>query len=224
MARSSGGVGAVRRRRPGLPGLRAPWTPMSSDAHAASGSGSPRRGSGSRPGVQNVSLEVARPATVSAWRWLLRAGVPDSDVAVLKASSGLYRPWVASMLAALTCAFLTGWTSQQDRVFVLLAPLIPVPGRRPGLRRDRPHARAGDLDSLQQASDGAATHRCCAGNRAAGDDGNGPHGAGAAWGGLRVVAAWALPHGCDAPDADLVDRLGGGRSRGLWLGPPRACA
>ena len=75
---------------------------------------------------QNVSLEVARPRPSAVWRWLLRAGVPDSDVAVLRASSGLYRPWVVSILAALVCAFLTGSTAQQDRVFVLLAPLIPV--------------------------------------------------------------------------------------------------
>lgn len=75
---------------------------------------------------KNISLEVARPPVSAVWRWLLRGGVPDGDLAILRASSGLYRPWVASILAAVACAFLTGSTGQQDRIFLLLAPLIPV--------------------------------------------------------------------------------------------------
>jgi hypothetical protein len=74
-----------------------------------------------------VTLEIVRPRVSAPWTGLLRAGVPDSDVVVLRASSGLYLPWVSSILAALACAFLSGsLPAQQDRLFLLLAPLIPV--------------------------------------------------------------------------------------------------
>ncbi|HYJ67064.1 MAG TPA: hypothetical protein VEX15_05315 [Nocardioidaceae bacterium] len=74
-----------------------------------------------------ISLQVARPPLPRRWAGVVRAGVPGRDVAILRASSGLHRPWVAAISAALVCAFLSSsLPDHQDRVFLLLAPLIPV--------------------------------------------------------------------------------------------------
>lgn len=74
-----------------------------------------------------VALEVARPPLPFPLEGLVRAGVPDRDATILGASTGLHRPWVAAIMAALVCAFLSSsLTRYEDPIFLLLAPLIPV--------------------------------------------------------------------------------------------------
>ena len=74
-----------------------------------------------------VRREVSRPRLPAPLRLARRLGLPDGDAVVIAASDSLYLPWVMAVGGALVCAMLTGISvREQDIVFVLLAPLVPV--------------------------------------------------------------------------------------------------
>ncbi|MPZ74622.1 MAG: hypothetical protein GEU74_15615 [Nitriliruptorales bacterium] len=77
---------------------------------------------------QDVVLAISAPPTPLSHRVLRHIGVPESDVMILRSSSGLYRPWVLSVAGALVCAVLTSLANDrlQDLLFLMVAPLVPV--------------------------------------------------------------------------------------------------
>jgi anti-sigma factor RsiW len=77
---------------------------------------------------ENVVRAISAPPTPVWHRALRRIGVRESDVVILRSSSGLHRPWVLSVAGALICAVLTSLVNDrtQDLLFLLIAPLVPV--------------------------------------------------------------------------------------------------
>jgi hypothetical protein len=77
---------------------------------------------------QGVATAIARPRATRWGRLATRLGLPDDDAVVVRASTGLYLPWVLSVSAALVCAALAAMLPDPrgTSAFVVLAPLIPV--------------------------------------------------------------------------------------------------
>jgi len=76
-----------------------------------------------------ISGAIAEPELPRSLWALQRLGLPDADVVVLRASSsGLYRPWVLSVTAALLFAVLGSLlrAPEQDLLYLLVAPLVPM--------------------------------------------------------------------------------------------------
>jgi hypothetical protein len=80
------------------------------------------------PVWERVATAIAAPRPGLAARLLLRVGVPEADVVVLRASSNLLVPFAVALLVTLVFAVVGGFLgTHQGRVFYLaIAPLLPV--------------------------------------------------------------------------------------------------
>jgi hypothetical protein len=81
---------------------------------------------------RGIPRGVVAPAPGRFVRAMLRLGAPGADVVVVRASSGLYRPWLVAVGGALVAAIVSGSLATaggrglDDLTFVVPAPLIPV--------------------------------------------------------------------------------------------------
>lgn len=81
---------------------------------------------------QGIHEAVVSPAGGRVVRALRGLGVPESDIVVVRASSGLHRPWLVAVGGALVAAILSGTLAVtngrhlDDLAFLVVAPLIPV--------------------------------------------------------------------------------------------------
>lgn len=77
---------------------------------------------------QQVEIATSEPHVSAPLRFAARLGLRETDALVLRASTGLHRPWLLSLLGALAFAVATAAlpTARQDLVFLLVAPLLPA--------------------------------------------------------------------------------------------------
>ncbi len=75
-----------------------------------------------------VAVSVSRPTPPRSARLLVRLGVRDTDVMVLRSSSNLVLALVAATIAAVGFALVAGQlsTPQQELFYLALAPLLPT--------------------------------------------------------------------------------------------------
>lgn len=77
-----------------------------------------------------VRTSISEPTLPAPLRLLRRMGVPADDLVVVSAADSLLVPWAAAVGFALLSACLVGLTglspTNQDAVFLALAPLVPV--------------------------------------------------------------------------------------------------
>ncbi|HET8600078.1 MAG TPA: zf-HC2 domain-containing protein [Segeticoccus sp.] len=77
---------------------------------------------------QQVEVAVSEPQPSPGLRWATRLGLRESDALVLRASTGLHRPWLVAVFSALVFAVAAAAlpTARQDLAFLLVAPLLPA--------------------------------------------------------------------------------------------------
>ena len=75
-----------------------------------------------------VHVTISAPPQGRFVRAALRLGVPDADVVVVRASSGLYRPWVVAVLGAVLAALIPAMLNLdlRDLMFIAVAPVVPA--------------------------------------------------------------------------------------------------
>lgn len=76
----------------------------------------------------SISTRVGTPRQGILTRTLVRVGVPEEDLVVVRASAGLYRPWTLAVLGAFVAAVAAAAVPRgmEHLAFFLLAPLVPV--------------------------------------------------------------------------------------------------
>lgn len=75
-----------------------------------------------------VHTTISAPPQGLLVRAALRLGVPDADVVVVRASSGLYRPWVVAVLGAVLAALVPAMLNLDlgHLMFIAVAPVVPA--------------------------------------------------------------------------------------------------
>ena len=77
---------------------------------------------------QQVEVAASRPRLSTGLRWATRLGLRESDALVLRASTGLHRPLLLSVVGALVFALGAAAlpAARQNLAFLLVAPLLPA--------------------------------------------------------------------------------------------------
>jgi len=75
-----------------------------------------------------VHTTISAPPDGLLVRAGLRLGIHEADVVVVRASSGLHRPWVVAVLGAVVAAVVSAMLDfdLRDLTFLVIAPLVPA--------------------------------------------------------------------------------------------------